>query len=206
MKASESIVNIAKALCAFQSTVEAIRKDKANPFLKNKYADISNILEEIREPLATNGLCFVQFPAQNSSLCTRILHTSGEWLEDEFSISPLKNDPQAMGSAITYMRRYALVAILGLSTEDDDAQAASKSAKQSKQEQQQAASQPVATPNTQTPPPASDEDILIACQELKEAPSMQDLQKTWARWKPLQSCTEVQQAKDSRKNELSNVA
>jgi len=127
MNKSESIKNLAKALSVFQSKVEAIKKTETNPFFKSKYADLSNIIESTRLPLAEAGLSYSQFPTGDNGLTTILMHAeSGEYLESTYNMQPAKNDPQGQGSAITYQRRYALSAVLGLSTEnDDDANAAS---------------------------------------------------------------------------------
>jgi hypothetical protein len=127
METSESIKELATALCKFQGAVEKIRKTEENPFFKSKYADLSSILDAIREPMAENGLSFVQCPTGEDELMTMLMHTSGEWIKSSYTMKPVKNDPQGRGSAITYQRRYALSAILGLNIdEDDDGNAASK--------------------------------------------------------------------------------
>lgn len=121
MKKSESIKNVAKALLLFQTKMESISKDSTNPFFKSKYCSLSNILENIQLPLAEAGLCFSQMPDEHS-LTTIIIHAdSGEYLESSYIMPVAKqNDPQAVGSSITYARRYALGAILGLNIDDDD--------------------------------------------------------------------------------------
>jgi len=120
MQKSESITNLATALAKFQGEMDAIVKDAKNPFFKSSYVSLSAIIRAIREPLSNNGLSFCQFPSGDNGLTTILMHKSGEWLEDTVSTQPVKNDPQAVGSAITYMRRYSLGAILGLNIEDDD--------------------------------------------------------------------------------------
>jgi hypothetical protein len=123
MEKSTEIKNIAIALCNFQGAVEKIRKTATNPFFKSKYADLSDILEVIRQPLVENGLSFVQFPKGRYGLETMLMHTSGEWMSESYEMEPTKKDPQGAGSVITYQRRYALGAILGLNIDiDDDAQ------------------------------------------------------------------------------------
>ena len=127
MNKSESIKELAIALCAFQSEVEKIKKTATNPFFKSKYATLSDILDVIREPLASNGLSFVQFPSGEYGLSTMLMHVSGEWLSESYIMKPVKTDPQGAGSVITYQRRYALGAILGLNIDvDDDANASSE--------------------------------------------------------------------------------
>jgi hypothetical protein len=132
MTKSESIKELATALCAFQASVEAISKDSVNPFFKSKYASLSTIIEETRDLLAKNGLSYAQFPTSSLGqtdgvrLATILMHSSGEWIADEFPVSPVDNKPQSVGSAITYARRYALQSILGLQVDDDDGNAASQ--------------------------------------------------------------------------------
>lgn len=130
MNKSESIKEIATALCKFQGAVEKIKKTETNPFFKSKYASLSDILDVIRQPLSDNGLSFVQFPTGEYGLTTILMHTSGEWLLESYTMEPTKKDPQGAGSVITYQRRYALGAILGLNIdEDDDGNKASQPAK-----------------------------------------------------------------------------
>jgi hypothetical protein len=119
MEKSTEIKNLAIALCNFQGAVETIRKTAINPFFKSKYADLADILEVIRQPLTENGLSFVQFPKGKYGLETMIMHTSGEWLSESYEMEPSKKDPQGAGSVITYQRRYALGAILGLNIDID---------------------------------------------------------------------------------------
>ncbi|CAI8739323.1 recombinase [Bacillus pseudomycoides] len=124
MNRSESIVELAKALVKFNSEVNKIAKDADNPFFKNNYATLDTIIDEIRPILSKNGLSIMQIPSgdgQNVTLKTLLIHESGEWLEsDELTMKPVKNDPQAVGSCITYARRYSLAAFLSLNTGEDD--------------------------------------------------------------------------------------
>ncbi len=121
MKHSESLKNIAAALIIFHVKVETVKKDASNPFFKSKYASLSNILDAINDPLIESGLCFSQFPTGENELNTILLHAeSGEYMMGAYTMKPVKNDPQGMGSVITYQRRYALAAILGLNIDDDD--------------------------------------------------------------------------------------
>jgi hypothetical protein len=117
---SESIKEIATSLSGFQKEMEAVKKDSSNPFFKSKYADLSSIIAEIKAPMLKFGLSYSQFPTGENELTTILMHRSGEWLQGTFKITPDKNNPQGIGSAITYGRRYALGAILGIATEDDD--------------------------------------------------------------------------------------
>lgn len=127
MEKSQSIGAIAKALISFHTKVDKVKKDASNPFFKSKYASLSNILEAIHTPLLESGLTFSQFPSNGHSLTTIIIHAeSGEYMLDTYEMKPVKDDPQGRGSCITYQRRYALAAVLGLNIdEDDDANLAS---------------------------------------------------------------------------------
>lgn len=134
MEKSNSISSIAKALIAFHLKVGKISKDAKNPFFKSTYASLSNILESIDTPLAESGLAFTQFPTGEHGLSTILMHgESGEWIQSEYKMRPAKDDPQGIGSSITYQRRYALASVLGLNIDDDD-DANSASGSQSKQD------------------------------------------------------------------------
>lgn len=121
MQKSESIKSIAAALIIFHVKIESIKKDAVNPFFKSKYASLSNILDAISVPLNEAGLSFSQFPNGENGLTTILIHAdSGEYLMADYTMKPVKDDPQGRGSAITYQRRYALSAILGLNIDEDD--------------------------------------------------------------------------------------
>ena len=124
MQHSESIVEISKALAKFQAEVNDPRKDSANPFFKSKYVALDKLLAAIRPALAANGLSFIQQPGGDGkavSITTMLMHTSGEYIEtDPLVMVAVKNDPQGVGSCITYGRRYALSSILGIAWEEDD--------------------------------------------------------------------------------------
>jgi len=126
---------LAKALVKFNARVGKISKDAKNPFFKNNYATLDNIINEVRPILSEFGLNILQLPSSDGEhikISTLLMHESGEWLEsDGLTMKPVKNDPQGMGSAITYARRYALQSFLSLNTgEDDDGNNASQPKKQ----------------------------------------------------------------------------
>ena len=125
MQKSESIKEIATALCTFQGAMNGITKDSTNPFYKSKFASLATIIEATRELLAKNGLSYAQFPTGENELMTVLMHTSGEWIQSSYQMTPVDSKPQSRGSALTYQRRYALCGILGLQVEDDDGNAAS---------------------------------------------------------------------------------
>lgn len=127
MKTSESIKNIAAALCKAQAEMKGAKMDAANPFFNSKYANLAEVIRAVSEPFANNSLSFVQSPGFVDgmiSVTTRIIHVSGEWIEGETILPPTKNDAQGYGSAITYGKRYGLQAMAGVPSVDDDGNAA----------------------------------------------------------------------------------
>lgn len=133
MKTSETISKIAMALVKAQKEITFASKDAMNPHLKSKYADLPSVIDAIKVPLNNNGIFYMQSPGlmidMHLHLTTRLIHDSGEWIEETMSIPMIKQDPQAFGSALTYARRYGLSSITGLYADDDDGYAASNHAK-----------------------------------------------------------------------------
>jgi len=130
---SDSIAALAAALAKAQAKIQPAVKDKVNPAFRSHYATLEAIVEACREPLAANGLSIVQMPTDDPSNCDRtalttmLLHSSGEYISQTVSVRLTKQDAQGLGSAMTYLRRYALAAFVGVtSTEDDDGNAASQ--------------------------------------------------------------------------------
>jgi len=109
------------ALSAFQANCPNVPKTKTNPHLKNKYAGLEDIMGTIRNPLREAGLVVSQLPG-DGTLTTLLAHfESGEFVKSTISLAPVKdNNPQAVGSALTYARRYSLSAVLGLAIGEDD--------------------------------------------------------------------------------------
>lgn len=127
MRASESIGKLATALNKAQAAMGGAVKDAANPFFKSSYADLGSVVKAVKQPFSENGLSYVQFPIAEDNrigITTRLMHTSGEWLEQDFSIPLVKIDPQQAGSVLTYFRRYSLAAVAGIPQVDDDAESA----------------------------------------------------------------------------------
>ena len=129
MHQSESIAKLATALSIVQGKLTYAKKDSANPFFKSKYADLESVWDACRDLLSDNGLAVVQLPGEyfegTMALTTIITHSSGEWISQQMSLPVTKPDAQGAGSALTYMRRYALAAVVGVVQADDDGNAAS---------------------------------------------------------------------------------
>ena len=129
MTTSEQINELATALSQCQGQLGGAEKGADNPFFNSKYADITAVLKAIKEPLANNGLSFVQTPIHNENeagVTTRLMHSSGQWMESTLWLPVGKPDAQGVGAAITYARRYALQSILGVPAADDDGNAISE--------------------------------------------------------------------------------
>jgi len=127
MKTSDSIKAIAPALLKAQEKITFASKDATNPHFKSKYADLPAVIDAVKPALNSENIVFLQScsPSDDNKLhlTTRLIHSSGEWIEDT-AVCPLpKQDPQGYGSAITYLRRYSLAALAGLYQSDDDGEA-----------------------------------------------------------------------------------
>lgn len=201
---SESINELAVALCKAQGAISASVKGKNNPFFKSKYADLSTIWNDAKEACHANDLAISQIvidEKEESYLHTLLLHSSGQWLKSKYLITALKDKsqivtPQAKGSAITYARRYSLSSILGCVTdEDDDGEAAMARN----------------TPQRQTLPPPKPKPVFeseeirqqtkdMMIDALKEANSSDDLDELVKRYK--QTFSKLQVSPDKADQEL----
>ena len=140
MERSENINELAAALAKAQGAMSHAVKDSLNPGYKSRYADLASVWEACRKPLADNGLSVTQLPEPAETglrLNTILMHTSGQFISSQIQMPLMKADPQGYGSALTYARRYALAAIVGVYQDDDDANSATE------QHNKAAAQQPV---------------------------------------------------------------
>lgn len=120
---SDAIDKLAAALAAAQPMFPSVPKDKVNPFFKSNYADLASCIKVAAPVLALHGLSVAQFPTSDNgepALLTYLVHSSGQFIAESMPLLNAKADPQAQGSAITYARRYAYCAVLGLVADDDD--------------------------------------------------------------------------------------
>jgi len=127
MKMSETIAELATALSKAQGQIEAASKGSVNPHFKSRYADLNSLRDAIREPLAVNDLSIIQLPRVDGNhveVETMLLHKSGEYIAETLRMPFGQNNAQAIGSALTYCRRYSLGSLLNLSADDDDGNAA----------------------------------------------------------------------------------
>lgn len=129
MLKSEQINELAAALAKAQGQIEGAKKSSSNPFFKSKYADLAECWNACREALTANGISVIQMPEEINengrlNITTMLAHSSGQYISSTLTMTVTKLDPQAIGSAITYGRRYALAAMVGLAQEDDDGEKA----------------------------------------------------------------------------------
>ena len=185
MYASESINELATALALAQGEVENASKTSTNPHFRSKYADLAEIINTVRPVFAKHGLAIVQSPSYADglvSVTTLLTHKSGQWIKDIASAPAPKLDPQGVGSAVTYLRRYALGAFACIASEaDDDGNAAS------------------AKPRNNTP---SKEAIAQATAELRSCKTLDDLKAAFGSF-PAEVRTLVSGIKDEMKDQLS---
>lgn len=126
---SPAINELATALAKAQGAMENALKDTSNPFFKSKYADLASVWGAARKPLSDNGLSVIQTTNGDTdvvTVITTLFHSSGQWIRGTLRMRPVKNDPQGVGSCITYARRYALAAMVGVAPEEDDGEAATR--------------------------------------------------------------------------------
>lgn len=127
MNRSESLKELAPALCKAQATMKPAAKESQNSHLKNRYADLASVWDACREALTANGFAVLQSPSAAGNLVsveTMLLHVSGEWVAETLTLEARDASPQSIGSAVTYGRRYGLSAMVGVCPEDDDGEAA----------------------------------------------------------------------------------
>lgn len=125
MNKSESIVEISKAMAKFQSEVKQPFKDANNPFFKSKYVPLESVVESITSIAPQHGISFVQWASNDDTgrvgVSTMIMHTSGEYIEfDPVYMNADKNTAQGAGALISYLKRYSLSAVFGITSDQDD--------------------------------------------------------------------------------------
>jgi hypothetical protein len=127
---SETLGEIAPAWSKASADIGGAKKDAKNPHFKSTYTTLASVIDAAREALKANDLFVVQSPGAivdgAIQMRTRILHKSGEWIETLCEVPLGKRDPQGVGSAQTYARRYALSAALNIPAVDDDGEAATE--------------------------------------------------------------------------------
>jgi len=132
------IGQLAAALAKAQGMIKGASKDTVNPHFGKAYADLASVWEACREALSKNEIAVIQALSggpDTITVTTTLAHSSGEFVSESLTLRPTKPDPQGIGSAATYGRRYGLAAMVGVAPEDDDGNAASEPQKGRKTEQ-----------------------------------------------------------------------
>jgi hypothetical protein len=167
MERSETINELAAALAAAQGKIENASKDSANPYFRSRYADLASIWDAIRGPLSEHGLAVVQpvrVEGSSVTVTTLLAHASGQWISSDLTMTAQRqikdgggweklDTPQAIGSCITYARRYALAAMAGVAPEDDDAEGAQGRRQEQQRQQRPEPAQPTAQDKPARPVP-----------------------------------------------------
>lgn len=155
MRNSENLDAFAKSLCAVQGELRPALKDSSNPFFKSKYADLESAVETARPILAKHGFAITQgcVERENGSwiLVTKLMHSSGQWMETDCPILVKDQSAQGFGSGMSYARRYSFMAILGMTATDDDDDA--EAAVGRHHQNLTPTKQPILKPNPPTPSP-----------------------------------------------------
>ena len=177
LEKSPTIQKLAKALLAFNSKPLKILKNAKNPFFKSKYASLEDILDVISKPLNEAGLVISCFPSGQHGLICVLMHAeSGEYIETYYEVDGIKNTSQERGSALSYQRRYAMMAMLNLNVcdeLDDDGHANSRPDLKA-----QPVTQPVTKPIAQPAAQAVVTEIVVDRLPIL-AQSKPDAEKTW---------------------------
>jgi hypothetical protein len=153
---TESIKEIAAAMAKAQGVVKKATKNRTNPHFKSKFADLESVWDACREALTKNGLSVVQSLGSSTDgkpqLTTILMHTSGEFIENSVLLPVLRVGAQDIGSALTYMKRYSLAALIGIAdSEDDDGEAAMERPKPMSQEMRETRAAQVKDPGLYFP-------------------------------------------------------
>jgi hypothetical protein len=173
---SGQIDELTKALASAHKDFKPVIKDANNPFFKSKYADLAGVIDATGEALSKNGLALIQSPGRmiggHLFLTSLLAHSSGQWIKDELELPISKFDAQGAGAAITYARRYAYQALVGVAAEDEDGN--SDSGKFEKQPDGSFSKNPPTPPS-----PARTEAVQPAKPARKTAKSVPDAGKPW---------------------------
>lgn len=184
MRTSDQIEEIAGALAKAQAEVKNPSFNRVNPHFKSKYADLGEVLSAVRPALSKHGIAIMQMTDVTETgivLHTRLTHTSGQWIEGVYPVSPMGTHQQ-MGAALTYAKRQALSAIVGVAGEDDTDGEDTKDINTTGIKPKAAAPK-----KEQLPDVKSAEMLGRMADELEDCKTKQDLQ-TWAtKWRDIKT-------------------
>lgn len=187
-RTSATVAGIFGAFIAAQAEIGAAVKDSENPHFKSRYADLASVWSAFGDSFAKHKLAVMQAPAIDGNhvrVVTRIIHSSGEWIESEVEALARDQSPQAIGSVITYLRRYGASALIGVVQDDDDGNAG-LSQGAPPQNQRSRPTAPAPAPQTRThaapPPPPPPEVIPFADETMPGLKGDGTLGVAWAAW------------------------
>lgn len=124
---SEQLDQLYTSLAKAQAEMRDAELNSKNPHFKSEYADLTSIVKCSRPALTKNGLSVIQQmmidPTGQTIMQTRLCHISGQWIESRLPVKPDREGVQALGSYITYLRRYSYTSLIGVVDQDDDGEA-----------------------------------------------------------------------------------
>jgi hypothetical protein len=167
----EGRIPLFAAYAKAQAGMGEVFKNATNPAFKTKYANLAAVVEAVMPSMNDNGLAVIQSPSFDGEILnieTYIVHQEGGWIKSILEVRPAKTDAQGIGSAITYLRRYALMSIAGVAPEDDDGNAASSNGNGGTHTERCA------------PQHKPSEAARLAIQLLQSSKSADDFKATWA--------------------------
>lgn len=185
MDRSGTLDQLATALALAQAEILPAVKDGFNPYFKSKYADLASVVNACRAALTSNGLAVVQRAigaGDNVGVTTTLMHSSGQWIEGTITVRLEDATPQAVGSALTYLRRYSLASMVGVAPDDDDAEAATSPARERRADPH--AANDNGSARRAGPPPAPDA-------KTSPAPSGRSTPKQWTEYDVLRESMHV---------------
>lgn len=205
---------IAPAFIKAKKTFGPVLKDKNNPAFRSKYADLGACLEAVEDALLENGIALYQETSPDDTgvtVETILLHESGETIRSgKLHVPASKQDPQGYGSALTYARRYSLMAACGIAPEDDDGNAASKATAKPAQPAAQPTTRATAKAPAGKPAPTltddAIDDVILA---MVESPTLDELKAVFGAAYPKASApqqTKLKAAYDEIKTNLTEGA
>lgn len=180
MITSQSLGELGKSLAAAQGELEDASKSSENPHFKSRYADLAEVLQTIRPVLSKHGLSIIQTPGLYSKetgcveVTTRLLHSSGEYIQDTLLVPVGQPNAQGVGGAVTYGRRYGAAAIVGISQEDDDGETAVARGRGGKSRSDGAKA------TAPSPPQAHPDTLIAGFQAAKTMEDVRGLSKAFA--------------------------
>lgn len=203
MKTSEQTNELAAALSLAQGEMTNAALSAVNPHFKSAYSKLDDVWDACRTPLSKHNLAVIQGTEYNEGrvvITTRLEHKSGQWYESALSLKAAQDTPHAFGSAITYGRRYSLMAIVGIApgeTDDDGNHASGSKLKDSPPQQPKGIPKEALT----------QDETFVCAEEINHANSLDELQTIWVKWYPRIkiSTEEIIKSLTVHKDETKNV-